>query len=217
MPAASGALTAAAAPRSPVLGEDNGALPSGADLAAAFANSAAAQDMGAAVSIDLETAPSAEPVTVTAARTTTGRGGGGARGRGVAQHKPPEIETVLAELHSQVWCACASVVCSPGLTFETCWQAAAWLLGQCAGVLSACVCSAAPSCIHMSQLCFDALASACTTAPADVLVIMVKQLEVCCDVRWSMWRRHTHRPVRTCSSCWLLLTSATSTGSLASL
>jgi hypothetical protein len=103
MPVGSGALASApsGAPRSPVLGEDS-ALPSGADLAAAFNQSAAAQDLGTAVSIDLETAGSDVAVAAPVAVAPVTQRAGGGRGRQGGQQQRKSVETVLAELHQQV-------------------------------------------------------------------------------------------------------------------
>jgi hypothetical protein len=106
MPVGSGALGPAGGPRSPVLGEDMGsALPSGADLAAAFAQSTAAQDLGAAVGMDFETpgsdaaaAAAVAPAAPPAPKPARGCG----RGRQGAHHQRRSVDAVLQELHSQV-------------------------------------------------------------------------------------------------------------------
>lgn len=113
MPVGSGALGPAGAPRSPVLGEDMGSvLPSGADLAAAFAQSTAAQDLGAAVGMDFETAGSdaaAAAVAPAAPAPKPARGGG--RGRQGAHHQRRSVDAVLQELHSQVGAHVTQVLC----------------------------------------------------------------------------------------------------------
>lgn len=106
----------------------------GAALAAAFANSAAAQDAAAAVGMDLDAAggddgaggidaaaaaaaAAAAPIAPVAPAAGRGRGGGGrgggpGRGRGgggrggrqAPQHQRRTVEEVLAELHAQVRC-----------------------------------------------------------------------------------------------------------------
>lgn len=115
----SAAAAAAVAPRSPVLGE--GDLMTGADAAAAFARSAAAQDAVAVLDMDLEgggggagaagggaaAAAAAAPAAARPAPAAAApRAAGGARGgaRGGAQQPRRTVEQVLQELHTQVCC-----------------------------------------------------------------------------------------------------------------
>lgn len=118
MPVGSGALAfAPSGPRSPVLGEDS-VLPSGADLAAAFNQSAAAQDLGTAMSIDLETAGSDAAVAAPVAAAPVAQRGRGRQGGGQQRRS---VETVLAELHQQVgtWtCKSAAIEL---VQLLTCW------------------------------------------------------------------------------------------------
>jgi len=108
LPGMGAAGAAAGAPRSPVLGED--ALMTGADAAAAFARSAAAQDAAAAMDLDLDgvggnaaaAAAAGGAAVPAAAPRAVPRAAGGGRAGQRGQQPRRTVEQVLAELHAQV-------------------------------------------------------------------------------------------------------------------
>jgi hypothetical protein len=86
-------------PRSPVLGDD-ALLPTGAQLAAAFANSGAAQE--AAAVLDMEDLEGAMHDIPAAPAPAPAPKAGGARARQAPAHQRPSVQQVLQDLHQQV-------------------------------------------------------------------------------------------------------------------
>jgi hypothetical protein len=126
MPAGGGA----GAPRSPVLGED-APMPSGAELAAMFAGSAAAQDAEAAVGLGLDQQGSDAMDAAVAAPAAPPAAAPGGRGRGRGGAAPRRsVEQVLQELHSQVGIVLESgcSVCYMCIGWVVCCLHSAWVV-----------------------------------------------------------------------------------------
>jgi hypothetical protein len=212
MPAGGGAA-AGGAPRSPVLGED-APMPSGAELAAMFAGSAAAQDAEAAVGLGLDHQGSDAMDAAVAAPAAPPAAAPGGRGRGRGGAAPRRsVEQVLQELHSQVGGVLDSgcAVCHVRIGWVLCCMHSVWVVGEavgsgwCAGRL-----------INIGGR-LDHWGCVLVKRQCGVVDGLAGAAAALCSLRWSMSRRHTLPLARRSRSCWPLWTSETSTGSLASL